>query len=126
MQVWDVRRAVQAVRELPAEKDVPLWLQSNRQMAGVALYASLFEPKIARLDLWNLPRSHRDGPYFLNVLRYLDTPSAVAMATERSKVRIYQEKSDDEKTGWEYPAEVSSALGWNAKQFQLRQPPKLQ
>jgi hypothetical protein len=125
MQVWDVRRAVQAVRELPTEKDVPLWLQSNRQMAGVALYAALFEPNITRLDLWNLPRSHREGPYFLNVLRYLDTPTAVALATEHSKVRIYQEKSDDEKTtGWEYPAEVSSALSWNAKQFQLRQPPK--
>ncbi len=114
-------RAVQALRELPAEKDVPLWLQSNREMAGVALYASLFEPNIARLDLWNLPRSHRDGPYFLNVLRYLDTPTAVALATERTKVRLYHE----DKTGWEYPAEVATALGWNAKQFQLRQPPKL-
>jgi hypothetical protein len=135
MQVWDVRRAVQAIRELPSEKDVPLWLQSNRQMAGVALYASLFEPKIARLDLWNMPASHRDGPYFLNVLRVLDTPLAVALATERSKVRIYQEqpageenssdsKPADAKTGWEYPAAVSAALGWNAKQFQLRQPPK--
>jgi dienelactone hydrolase len=116
MQVWDVRRAVQALRGF----ETPLWLQSHRQMAGVALYAALFEPDIARLDLWNLPQSHREGPTFLNVLRYLDLPAAVAMATERSKVRMYQ----DDKSGWEYPQQVAAALGWDAKQFQLREVPK--
>ena len=71
-------------------KDVPLWLQGHRQQAGVALYASLFEPDVTRLDLWELPQSHREGPYFLNVLKYLDTPQAVAMAAGRSKVRVYK------------------------------------
>jgi len=56
------------------------------------LYTSLFEPDIARLDLWHLPSSHRDGPVFLNVQRYMDIPQAVAMAAERTEVRIYPEK----------------------------------
>lgn len=116
MQVWDARRAAQALRSLKELKDVPLWLQGERQMAGIALYAALFEPDIARLDLWNLPRSHRDGPYLLNVLRFMDIPQAVALAAEHSQVRIYQA----EPAGWEYPAVVAEKLGWDRKQIQVR------
>ena len=36
MRVFDVRRAIQAVRMPEACPDVPLWLQSHRRMAGVA------------------------------------------------------------------------------------------
>ena len=120
MQVWDVRRAVQAWREVTKDDASPLWLQGQRQAAGLALYASLFEPDIKRLDLWKLPATHRDGPCFLNVLRYLDAPLAVALATERSKVRLYDVAQDD----WKYPADVAKLLGWDAKQLQVRQVPK--
>ena len=37
---------------------------------------------------WQLPTSHRKGPSFLNVLRHLTARLAVALATERSKVRL--------------------------------------
>ena len=89
-------------------------------MAGVALYASLFEPDIKRLDLYDLPKTHRDGPIFLNVNRYLDMPQAVAMAAERSKVVLYQ----DDDAGWEYPQAVAEKLGWDAKQIQIRKKPE--
>ena len=120
MQVWDIRRAAQAVRSLDALKEVPLWMQGERQMAGNVLYASLFEPKIHRLDLWHLPKSHQQGPYYLNVLRYLDTPQAVAMAAERSQVRLYQ----NDKEGWQYPADVAARLGWSEKSLQIRAIPE--
>lgn len=121
MQVWDARRAAQALRSVPELKGVPLWLQGERQMAGIALYAGLFEPDVARLDLWSLPHSHRDGPYFLNVLRFMDVPQAVALAAEHSQVRIYQADA----AGWEYPAAVAEKLGWDRKQIQVRVvPPK--
>jgi dienelactone hydrolase len=119
MQTWDIRRAAQAVRTLPELAKAPLWMQGERQMAGNVLYASLFEPDVKRLDLWHLPPSHRNGPYLLNVLRYLDVPQAVAMAAERSQVVLYQE----EPAGWEYPAAVRDKLGWNPKQLQLRSLP---
>jgi len=119
MQVWDVRRAVQALRSVKEGRGVPLWLQGERQMAGVSLYASLFEPDVARLDLWHLPHSHREGPYFLNVLRFMDTPQAVALAGERSKVVLYEQKPD----AWSYPAAVGAKLGWDAKQVQIRAAP---
>ena len=119
-QTWDVRRAIQAVRAVEGLSSVPLWLQAQRGMSGIALYASLFEPDIKRLDLYDLPATHRDGPIYLNVNRYLDMPEAVAMATERSKVVIYQ----PEESGWDYPRSVAEKLNWDAKQLQLRKPPK--
>jgi hypothetical protein len=90
MRVWDVRRAIGALRTIDSIRGTPLTLKGKGQMAGIVLYASLFEPDIVRLDLWNLPCSHRDGPTFLNVLRYLDIPQAVAMAKERCAVHLHQ------------------------------------
>jgi len=116
MRVWDVRRAAQALRSVEGFNNVPLWMQGEREMAGITLYASLFEHDVKRLDLWHLNKSHRHGPIFLNVLRYLDVPQAVAMAAERSKVRIYQ----NDTKGWKYPQQVAKTLGWDKKQFQVR------
>ena len=103
------------LRTLDSTREVQMALQGNDQMAGIALYASLFEPDIARLDLRYLPDSHRDGPTFLNVLRYLDIPQAVAMAAERSQIRLYQE--DD--SGWRFPQAVAERLGWPDDRFQM-------
>ena len=92
MQVWDIRRAIQALHQVELLNDVPVALKGQRLTAGIVLYASLFEPDIDGLDLWHLPGSHNDGPVFLNVLRYMDIPQATAMAAERTQVRIYPEK----------------------------------
>jgi dienelactone hydrolase len=92
MRVWDVRRAIQTLHQIELLKNVPVVLKGQHIMAGIVLYASLFEPDIAGLDLRHLPNSHRDGPIFLNVLRYMDIPQAVAMANERTQVRIYPER----------------------------------
>ena len=116
MRVWDVRRAIQALRTV---NSVPLWLQSHGAMAGITLYASLFEKDIPRLDLYNLPTSHRQGPFFLNVRKILDMPQAVTMAAENSRVILYQ----PENRTWEYVHQTSTRLHWNSKQFQFRTPP---
>ena len=115
MRVWDVRRAIQTLRKIDFATGVPVTLHGRGQIAGIALYASLFEPDIARLELWHPPRSHRDGPIFLNVLRYLDVPQAIAMAAQHSQVRIYQE--DD--AGWSFPQSVQKSLGWPEGRFQI-------
>ncbi len=116
MRVWDVRRAIQTLRTVGSMSGVPVRLQGERRMAGIVLYASLFEPDIVRLDLWHLSPSHREGPTFLNVLRYLDVPQAVAMAAERSRIRLYQK--DD--SGWQFPRAVAGKFGWPEEQFQVR------
>ena len=107
MRVYDVRRAIQVVRsDSVGMADVPLWLQSEGPMAGITLYASLFEPEISRLDLYKLPKSHRDGPFLPNVRRIFDTPQAVALATERSNIILY----DTDQRDWAYPATVATLL----------------
>jgi dienelactone hydrolase len=108
MRVWDVRRGIQALRQIEGFADVPIVLTASKEMAGIALYAAMFEPNIEAVVLSDLPKSHRDGPDFLNVLKYLDVPQAVAMVAENSYVVI-----DDEVDGWDYPLTVSKQLSWN-------------
>ena len=115
MRVWDVRRAIQALRTFESFKDAPVTLTGRDKTAGIALYASLFEPDITRLYLRHLPTTHRDGPTFLNVMRYLNIPQAVAMAVERSQVRLIQ----DHDLGWQFPQDVAESLGWPADKFQV-------
>lgn len=89
MRVWDVRRAIQALDQIEMVSDVPVALKAQGIMAGIVLYASLFEPDVASIDLRDLPASHRDGPIFLNVLRYTDIPQAAAIAADRTRLRIH-------------------------------------
>jgi len=116
MRVWDIRRGIQALRSLEGLRNAPVSLRAKGSMAVNGLYASLFEPNVSQLEFQNVPNSHRDGPDYLNVLRFLDVPQAVAMAAERSKIRLYQSHADDQ--GWEFPKRTAASLGWEGK-FEL-------
>jgi dienelactone hydrolase len=107
--VWDVRRAVAAVAAQPDLKPAKLTLHGEREAAGIALYAGVFEPTVAALDLWHLPPTHRDGPTFLNVLRVLDTPQAVALAAPR-KVTLHVRREAD-RAAWDWPVGLQRRLG---------------
>ncbi len=120
MRIWDVQQAARALRSVDS-KSQALWLQGYRRMAGVTLHASLHIDDVTRLDLHELPTSHREGPFLLNVRRHLDTPEVVAMAAENSRVVIYQ---PEEKSGWDYPTAVVEKLGWDKKQLQIRKLPE--
>jgi dienelactone hydrolase len=86
MRVWDIRRAIQAVRSIKETRTARLELQSRGQMAVNVLCASLFEPGVASLELLGLPGSPRDGPDYLNVLRILDLPQVLALAEATMEV----------------------------------------
>ena len=115
MQVWDVRRAIQVLRSVEATKDRPLVLSVRGVMAGIALYASLFEPGIAGLSLEDLPVTHRNGPIFLNVSRYLEMPQALAMAAERCPVTLQKANWAD----WDYALRTVKQLGWKTDRLQI-------
>lgn len=134
-QVWDIRCAIRALQSIDGLQDARLWLQASRTQAANALMASLFENKISRLDLHALPHSlmppaegqtlpvTRTEPAYLNMLKHLDLPQAVALAAERSRVVIY----DDNKAAWSYPQQVSEKFGWGKDKktgVQLRDVPK--
>jgi dienelactone hydrolase len=108
MRVWDVRRALQTVRSIDGLEHVPVGIIADHNMACIAVYAALFEPRIEGLAISDLPKSHQKGPDFLNVLRFLDFPQTVAMVAEKTHVSIY----DDNKANWEYPLAVAKSLGW--------------
>ncbi len=109
MRVWDVRRAIQTLRTIDGLNKVSLTIMGDRDMAGIALYAALFEPRIAAVEVNELAKSHRTGPDFLNVLRYLDVPQTLAMVAEKSHVGIGQKGNER----WQYPLAVAKKLGWN-------------
>jgi hypothetical protein len=85
MRVWDIRCAVQALHSVPGMAAAKIGLQAEDTMAVNALYAALFEPDVHKLNLANLPKSHREGPDYLNVLKITDIPQvgeAVAAQAE--------------------------------------------
>jgi dienelactone hydrolase len=92
MRIWDVRRALAAAKELQSAAPTTLTLQADRgRMAGVTLYAALFEPSVSHLHVQQLPASHRDGPFLLNVRRVWDLPQALAVAQARMQVQVKDE-----------------------------------
>ena len=106
--VWDVRRGLAALRQVPDLKGGKFWLQGEGVMAGIVLYAALFEPDVTRLQLRQLPASHVQGPTFLNVRRYFDTPQALALALPRS---IDLTVAPGELTQFNWALQLQSSLG---------------
>jgi hypothetical protein len=107
MRVWDVRRTIQALGQIDEVAGVTPTVVAHGNMAGVALYAALFEPQIAGLDLTDLPATHRDGPILLNVLRYLDMPQALALAAEHADITLHGQNT----SAWQFPASLAGQ-GW--------------
>lgn len=122
MRIWDIRRGIQALRTLDGAGEPELWLQASGVMAGNALHASLFEKDIKRLDLHDLPTSHREGPVLLNVLRFTDLPQIAAIAGEKSQLRLY----DEDAAPWSYLSGFAKKMDWPEKQLQIRTPAKEQ
>jgi cephalosporin-C deacetylase-like acetyl esterase len=117
MRVWDVRAAIRALQQIEDGQETPVWLQSSGTMAGVSLYAALFEgSRVERLDLYNLPASHHDGPTFLNVLRFTDVPLTVSHVLPSSRVVLYE----TDPARWELPIAVAGQNDGRKQQFQLR------
>jgi dienelactone hydrolase len=108
MRVWDVRRAFQTLKGNADLKGAPIGLQGKHDMAGIALYAAIYEPEVARLDLWHLPPSHREGPTLLNVRKHMDTPQALALAMPKP-IKLYV-KDDTAAKAWTWPLELQKAL----------------
>lgn len=115
LRVWDVVRAAAALHTRSDWAGLPLTLEARGLMSGVALYAGLFVPGLEALELTALPASHEQGPDFLNVLRVLDVPQAVALAAERARVRL---RATDPAVA-AFARETGRRLGWPADRVAL-------
>ena len=83
MRVWDIRCAVRALKVLPEFRASALSLRARGEMGVNTAYAALFEPAVSRLELDQLPKSHMQGPDYLNVLKVVDIPQVLEMLGSR-------------------------------------------
>lgn len=88
MQVYDVLRAVEALQGNESTQGPSVTLSAAGSMAGIAGYAALFSDEVSRLQLHDVPQSHRSGPTLLNVRRALDMPQLLAMLIADREVSI--------------------------------------
>jgi dienelactone hydrolase len=85
--VWDIIAGIRwgdtDLREKPKkgrDRKPPEWMVIGYGRSGVlAAYAAFFEPKIKHVVIIDPPKSHKEGPYFLNVLRVLDIPEVLGL-----------------------------------------------
>lgn len=118
MRVWDVRQACRAMRLMPALSSSELTLVASGLMAVNAACAAVFEDSVQGLNLVRPTVSFAQGPDYLNVLRVLDVPQLLAVATERCVVSV----ASDDATAWDYPAKAA-ALGVGRGRFELQASP---
>ncbi|MEY2880013.1 MAG: hypothetical protein RLZZ15_2393 [Verrucomicrobiota bacterium] len=107
MRVWDIRRAVAAVRAAELFGDAPITLVARGEQGINALYASLFIDGLAGVELIAPTVSHMSGPDYLNVLRFLDVPQAAAMALERQPVKF----SGTDPDQWSWTTRAAQVIG---------------
>lgn len=113
IQVHDLVRLLATLPERSVNAKMKITARGD--LAGVALYASLYAEQPLELELGALPSSHMKGPILINVLRGLDVPESVALAAEKHTVRIHGVSEGD----FAYPLAVQKKLGWKAQQLQI-------
>jgi dienelactone hydrolase len=88
MRVWDVRRAIQAARQVKEWRSLPLELCAAPEMVEVACFAALFEPEIHSLRLPAKPRPDKQAPDFLNWSRVLTPPQLLGLTERHCRVEL--------------------------------------
>lgn len=77
MRVWDIWAAVAGLRSIKEFKTAEITLSARGNMAVNAAYAALFAQ--VSTDLRDVPKSHSNGPDYLNVLRVCDVPNVLEL-----------------------------------------------
>ena len=106
--IGDIRRAIQTLRNESAFENIPLWIQAEKNMAVLSLYASIFEPNINRLDLYNIGLSKEYDIFFKNKKNYLDISNALSISIKNTNIILYENAGNQ----WKYANAVASKLGW--------------
>ena len=89
MEVYEVLRALEFLRSLPTVDPTRITIVGKSESGINGLYAALLDGKVERVVLTSPPVSHRQGPYYLGILRFTDIPEVIALM--REKVRLYGE-----------------------------------
>ena len=83
MRIFDIRRCLQAIGEVPQYQKLPIAASGRGVAAAWLLFASLQSPSLTEVRLEDLPTTNREAISLLNVSRVIEIPQAVLMATTR-------------------------------------------
>jgi hypothetical protein len=79
---------ISMVRMLKRHEGAPMKLIGRGQTGVLAAYAALFEPSINEVIIVDPPKSHMEGPHFLNVMRVLDIPAALGLLAPNVRLTL--------------------------------------
>ena len=88
MQVWDILRAIDYLREAEGLALSSVSVYARKEMAVPAMYAAALDERITRVILDDPPYSHWQGPAILNALRFTDLPEVAALLAPRELVSL--------------------------------------
>jgi len=86
MQLYDVLCAVDYLAAQAYYNGSEFTVVGRGASGILGVYAALLDSRITRVILHSPPLTHKNGPIFLNVLRYTDIPQALAMLAPRELV----------------------------------------
>ena len=115
MQILDVRRGMQGIRTLDVCQNSKIYLSGMHEMAGVVIYAGLFEaPDHIRIS--QLPENYDDGPTLLNASRFVSFDEVIAAAGHKSRLAL----PDFENGKLPFTRAVAKLLKWDANRIYLK------
>lgn len=115
MQILDVRRGIQTLRALPACNGSKLYLGGMGEMAGVAVYAGLFEQP-DHIGISQLPKEYTDGPPLLNSSRFVSFDEVIAAAAHKSRM-VLPDLMDKQIP---FTRSVADQLKWDGSRIYLK------
>lgn len=93
MQIWDVRRAIQALRTLDINQKATVMMRGDNDSAALVMYASLFED-VTAIGLNSLAESDVESLPILNSSRFYSVDQILAAAASRQRTMVNQIPAD--------------------------------
>lgn len=120
MQIWDIRRAVEAIRSVPEYHDRRIRCAAEGEFAVLAMYAAPLVRPAFSLECGDVSTDWHAGPDVLNVRRFVGLPGLAAIVGERASAKVFQPRVEgDVDLGWRFTEQLSQRLGWGDRRFNL-------
>ena len=112
MQVWDVRRALQAIRKIDTAAGATIMIGGYDHSAALVMYASLFED-VTTIGMTRMAESDIESLPLFNVSRFFNVDQIVAAAASRQRVILNQIPAD----AFEFTRKTAEIQGWDKSRF---------
>lgn len=119
MRVFDITQALQAIKQWSNLVGQPIDVRAEGKTAILAALAVAFEP-VSEIRLLNPPENLRDGPYFLNISRYVTVPQVLLLVADKTPLRLAVAAPEK----WRKLSQVAAGLGWSDERLTVIQSPQ--